>query len=588
MLVAQNAAKDASVAESSTMALSKSTDNAAQAGSYITNIAAPTLGSINDYLLDFQTTAQALTSTLYGELDAIFSCINIHDISPSYLDKTSKSASRPASKLHHPAYIVPAYQWLLANIHNPYPSKEVRTQIARKAKSDIKSVEAWFVDARGRIGWNALRKTYFGNKRAEIVDAATRFFVKLDDKRPLGTTIEFEFAQMEISAKNLYSDRFVETTLVTKLDVAVKDLTPEMKQKAKTYAREEVQRAKAASSYPSPRHSPDRSPEPVELSPPFEQDRDLASTPLDALARRKRRSLSPEDDSVISDRPVKRVRAEPPPPVSTCLPSPTPSSHGPLPRSPTPRSSSPDSTSLPIHSRKRRLSQANEQSNPKRPRDASIAPLHITSDPFPMPPSTSFDSGLDNWFDPHLGFLNPVQVDPLDDDTQGLALDFYTYSASEVDTPASTSTEPLAGISCLTLTPEFSCEVPRALPASHSPLSQLSSLTNLPPVPSYSDVLSPANATQPTDPNANIDWNHITFEQLSDPFGGFNLLQDLNRNNDSQTPSTISTVFFPEIVPSLTNLTASSRSDDVKVELLLRLATMKEEMRRLEKQITEA
>lgn len=309
MLVAlQSAAKDAPVAESSAMALSNSTDHAAQAGSYVKNITvASNLGLFNDYLLDFQTTAQSLTSTLYGELDAIFSCINIHDISPSHFDKTSKSTSRPASKSHHPAYIEPAYQWLLANIHNPYPSKEVRTQIARKAKSDIRSVEAWFVDARSRIGWNTLRKTHFGNKRAETVDAAMRFFVKFDEKRPLGTTLEFEFAQMEASAKSLYADRFRETTLAAKLDVAVKDLTPEMKVQAKTYVLEEVKWQKAASSYPSPLHSPDRSPEPAEFT-PLEKDTDFISTPFDALTGRKRRSLSPEGDNVTSGRPVKRAR----------------------------------------------------------------------------------------------------------------------------------------------------------------------------------------------------------------------------------------------------------------------------------------
>lgn len=94
--------------------------------------------------------------------------------------------------------------------------------------------------------------------------------------------------------------------------------------------------------------------------------------------------------------------------------------------------------------------------------------------------------------------------------------------------------------------------------------------------------------TQPTDSNSSIDWNHPLSGQLADPFDGFNFFQDFDRGNESQTPSTLSTLFFPEIVPVPTTLTAPSRSDDVKVEIQLRLAAMKEEMRRLEKQIAAA
>ncbi|KAG5353672.1 hypothetical protein C0989_003809 [Termitomyces sp. Mn162] len=437
----QRTTRDASVAESSAMALSNNNaDHAAQADSHISNDVAPSLGLFNDYLLDFQTTAQSLTSTLYGELEVIFSRINIHDISSSHFDKPSKTASRPTSKSHHPTYIEPAYHWLLENIHNPYPPKEVRVNIARKAKSDVKSVEAWFVDARSRIGWNTLRKTHFRNRRADIVDAATRFFVQFDQKRPLGTTLEFEFAQMENSAKNLYAGKFGETMLAAKLDVVVKDLTPEMKIQAKMRAREEeLERQKAASSYPSPLHSPDRSPEPARF-PSLVQETELLSTPPDTLTRRKRRSLSPEgDDSASSSRAAKRARAESQPPAATGLPSPTPSSHESLRRSASPLPSSSDFIPLPTMSLKRRLSESDGQGAPKRPRGTPIASRsHVVSDPLPMPPSTSFDSevsNLDNWFNAQLGALSPVNVDPLYD-TQGLDLAFYTYSTPDEDTPS--------------------------------------------------------------------------------------------------------------------------------------------------------
>ncbi|KAG6910541.1 hypothetical protein DXG01_009960 [Tephrocybe rancida] len=134
-------------------------------------------------------------------------------------------------------------------------------------------------NARGRIGWTALREAHFGNKRADIVDAAKRSFVQFDEAGPLGSTLELEFMQVEFTLKNLYTDKFKETTIAAKLDVAVKDLTPEMIDEGA-----------------------------AKLS-PLEQDAGLATTLLDAITRQKRRSSSPEDeDNTSTDRPAKRAR----------------------------------------------------------------------------------------------------------------------------------------------------------------------------------------------------------------------------------------------------------------------------------------
>nr|pir a 1-2 protein - inky cap (Coprinus cinereus) [Coprinopsis cinerea] len=45
-----------------------------------------------------------------------------------------------------------AVGWLYQNLHNPYPSPQVRESIATKSKSPRKDVDNWFVDARRRIG----------------------------------------------------------------------------------------------------------------------------------------------------------------------------------------------------------------------------------------------------------------------------------------------------------------------------------------------------------------------------------------------------------------------------------------------------
>ncbi|KAG5722854.1 hypothetical protein E4T56_gene6014 [Termitomyces sp. T112] len=615
----QRTPRDASIAESSAMALSNNNaDHAAQADSHISNDVAPSLGLFNDYLLDFQTTAQSLTSTLYGELEAIFSRINIHDISPSHFDKPSKTASRPTSKSHHPTYIEPAYHWLLENIHNPYPPKEVRVNIARKAKSDVKSVEAWFVDARSRIGWNTLRKTHFGNRRADIVDAATRFFVQFDQKRPLGTTLEFEFAQMENSAKNLYAGKFGETTLAAKLDVVVKDLTPEMKIQAKIRAREEeLERQRAASSYPSPLHSPDRSPEPAEF-PSLVQETELLSTPPDTLTRRKRRSLSPEgDDSASSSRAAKRARAESPPPAATGLPSPTPSSHESLRRSVSPLPSSSDFIPLPTISRKRRLSESDGQGASKRPRGAPVASQsHVVPDPLPMPPSTSFDSqvsDLDNWFNVQLGALDPVNVDPLYD-TQGLDLAFYTYSTPDEDTP-SLSAESISenlpppqaidyvpslisdnalynGLEISTKSFDYSAffdqyeeQISPHINVLYPQLSDLALLHDFSTItPCPEQVASVDNMTALPSIKPSI-WPLPSYGQLDDPFNAVNAQQDLTQNGSMEGPYFI----FPSPIDGNDEPLLSSKKFEVDwTEIRSQLAAMKEEMRRLEERIYES
>lgn len=215
----------------------------------------------------------------------------------------------------YPTYIQASYEWLLKNLHNPYPSKELKTQIARDSRSLLKDVDAWFVDARRRIGWNAFRKARFSNKRTEIIDAATRFFVKNDLKRPLDPTVELEFVAVECRAKDLYSGKFFESSLATTLDLAVRNLTPAIKAQSKL---EEKQRklerrrrdkmARAALSYPSPQHSPGASPEPSLPSPT--PDTVNLQAIIATSPNRKRRHISsrPLEDNSEEDRPRKRSR----------------------------------------------------------------------------------------------------------------------------------------------------------------------------------------------------------------------------------------------------------------------------------------
>lgn len=112
--------------------------------------------------------------------------------------------------------------WLLANLHNPYPSKDVKRAISTETSTSITYVENWFTDVRKKIGWTTLMKSRFHNKRSLIVEAATRIFqplftvFKSDDFNALASTSQdfnSAFHQIEDNVKNLYGDKLYETNL---------------------------------------------------------------------------------------------------------------------------------------------------------------------------------------------------------------------------------------------------------------------------------------------------------------------------------------------------------------------------------------
>ena len=230
-----------------------------------------------------------------------------------------------------PPYIESAYTWLLGNLHNPYPSKEVKAVFAHKTNSSLKDIDNWFINVRKKIGWNKLRMKHYRNKRSEIVDAATRFFRELPytlhgpDITPIShidltANHDSEFKAIEIRAKELYSDKLFETALTTKMNGAVRDVMLETKSRVQAVEKYHKQAAKSRrgnnprrSAYPSPERSPGRSPEPSPVK--FPEPSGVSPLPIPNAApasSRKRRNSdrdSPEFDiEYRRDEPQKRSR----------------------------------------------------------------------------------------------------------------------------------------------------------------------------------------------------------------------------------------------------------------------------------------
>lgn len=228
-----------------------------------------------------------------------------------------------------PPYIAPAYKWLLKNLHNPYPSPETKELISNSTGTSIKHINAWFMNARRRMGWTALSKSLFMGSQKETLDAAHRALVEEDPT--LRQDITIAFVELKYKARGLYSEKLKPSVLAGKLNVVVKDMTDEDRErheKAKEKAAEEAKRQKemekelkkrkraherairkaeklAQISYPSPGPSQSGSPEP----PTLEVCEDGPTLP-ESVAGHKRRVASQSDTDCEdnADRSNKRAR----------------------------------------------------------------------------------------------------------------------------------------------------------------------------------------------------------------------------------------------------------------------------------------
>ncbi|KAG6901149.1 hypothetical protein C0995_016450 [Termitomyces sp. Mi166 len=349
--------------------------------------------------LEVESLSKKLMGSFLDETAAILGTMD----TPPPLSHISESTLAP--------YIKPSYEWLVANIHKPYPSSGIRDAIARKSGAARKDVDNWFMDARKRIGWNDARKTYFCNKRADIIDAAARFYAN-DEKLSLSQGAEYALISIMKNAKDLYRDKFNQSTLASKLDAAVKDLTPQTKAAAKAERLLQLQMEQARDSYPSP----ERSPEPADPPPASCNNNDNTTIHLTSITDRKRRNIPVESvyvDQVEDIRVIKRARLDElssssfevspfptglPSPVSSIIDEPLQAAE------PFDLSSSSQPTLIVPSRRRRSLESDTEDEIPRRPGNLPHGPhSQAVSDPFKLPMSSAlfdaYSTPFDGWFE---------------------------------------------------------------------------------------------------------------------------------------------------------------------------------------------
>lgn len=144
----------------------------------------------------------SLEDDLLSSLEDVFASLTLEDCVVVHTDPPPEAASITQSQPSDHHTISPS-QWLLCNLHNPYPLPHIKFSI-RAAGS--KHVKDWFAKARQRIGWTRLLRDRFAGCRSLAIDAAFRAFVRDDPTNPLDMDLKTAFLAIKSHAELVYGD----------------------------------------------------------------------------------------------------------------------------------------------------------------------------------------------------------------------------------------------------------------------------------------------------------------------------------------------------------------------------------------------
>ena len=311
----------------------------------LAHLVATRISKIATCFLDIKRDEEFSTAQLQSDCDAMFhqmACLNINaQPKSSHLDNTSGTSRPPTcfnaptsnAESSSPPFLASAHQWLVDNLHNPYPTAEAKARIAAASSYQVSSINSWFINARRRIGWTTLCREHFSNCRADMIDAAYRALVEDDPHRILPPQLRHSFFKMKVAAESLYSSTFTRSTFAGDLDAIVKDMAEEDRESAKVGKCCQAERANLTKvretetwrgshvakretlqaiqdAYPSPDSSITASPVPAlddSLTDESEEEEDVAP-PIIAGSKRRRSSMEPVDQPSSARRPIKRLR----------------------------------------------------------------------------------------------------------------------------------------------------------------------------------------------------------------------------------------------------------------------------------------
>ena len=156
----------------------------------------------DDFYL-FQSHTQSLKDDLLDSLEDVFASLTLEENPTTQPNLTSNTATAVTTFPTEHDTISPA-QWLLRNLHNPYPLPHVQFSTGRSTSS--KHTKDWFSKARQRIGWTRLLRDRFAGCRSLAIDAAFRAFVRDDPGNPLDDDLKTAFLAIKSHAELVYGD----------------------------------------------------------------------------------------------------------------------------------------------------------------------------------------------------------------------------------------------------------------------------------------------------------------------------------------------------------------------------------------------
>nr|AGS09208.1 a1 homeodomain mating type protein [Heterobasidion occidentale] len=317
-----------------------------------------------------------------------------------------------------PSSSASAYDWLLDNPHNPYPSPDIKSQLAQIHGLSSKAIGAWFKQVRQEIGWSTLSGEIFSGSRSKTTRAASLAYISRDPDLPENVKHAFRVVKdklehLPMSSRTPGKDAgLADAQTLQKLESMRSQVVDG------TSVREEIDReiehlrGKSKEAEPSP-------PSPLPLSEtllsipaspftPDTSDEEEDTTPPPPVAGCKRRLDGATDTSsdgleISRDRPVKRSRTDKINPISSSelpqtrlthnllaliqepAPLPSSSTHTRHLSQPIVKITERPASPVSFISRKRRLSDADlSRPEPKRPRGVFQGPrAHVVSDPLP-------------------------------------------------------------------------------------------------------------------------------------------------------------------------------------------------------------
>lgn len=203
----------------------------------------------------------SLEDDLLSGLEDALSLLSLEDPVVARAEPTSDERTETGESSSLNSTTISPAQWLLRNLHNPYPPPHIKFSTHRNANS--KHVKDWFSKARQRIGWSRLVRDRFGRCRSLAIDAAFRAFIRDDPVNPLDSDLKTAFLAIKSHADLVYGNE-------------------------------------DNNSYPSPKRPRSISPTPsLTFSSTSEDTDDQYSTlpPMTAFARPKKREFSGSSDS---------------------------------------------------------------------------------------------------------------------------------------------------------------------------------------------------------------------------------------------------------------------------------------------------